>query len=94
MDRSRHSRVPSTGWVSLGLLLFAFGVLLLAAGVMQRYDGRLSWGPRSGPMKTLERDARPEFFDQVTYGLIASGSVLIAGGFGLAWLASGSRKQR
>ena len=71
--------------VSTGLLAFAVGVILLAARVLQRRDGRLSWGGRSGPVKTMAREANPRLFDRVTIGLIVSGLVLSVGGLGLAY---------
>jgi len=77
---------------SLGLLAFAFGVLALVAGVLQRYDGTLSWGGRSGPPKKLAREENPALFDRVTWGLIAAGGVLTLGGLALAHAAS-SREQ-
>ena len=88
---SPASRAPSTRkevLVYAGLLAFAIGIIMAIAGGLQRYDGRLSWGGRSGPMKTLAREEDPRFFDRVTVGLIGSGLLLSGGGLALAYAAS------
>jgi hypothetical protein len=87
---SRRSEVR----VYAGLLAFAIGTILLVAGGLQRYDGRLSWGGRSGPMKTLARQEDPQLFDRVTLGLIASGLLLSGGGLAVAYAASGIGSRR
>lgn len=86
-SRGPHHRSRSETLVSVGLLAFAIGFLALTAGVLQRYEGVLSWGGRSGPKRTLPRASNPRRFDQVTYGLIGTGLLLSVGGLSLAYRA-------
>lgn len=88
---NQTAKVRSGPRVLLGQFAFGIGLLLLIAGATQRWDGQLSWGPRNGPMKTLPREKDPEFFDRVTYGLIAAGLLLGGGGLALAWFGSSSK---
>jgi hypothetical protein len=79
--------------IRLGLAAFAMGVLLLVYGIKPRVDGRVTYGPRAGPITTLERNANPTLFDQITRWHIGFGTLLTVGGLGLAWAAARSRKQ-
>jgi len=81
-------RPRSQSRVIAGLLAFAIGFLLLAAGLLQRHAGSLSWGGRYEPAKKLAREEDPGLFDRVTWGLAATGGILLMGGLLLAYHAS------
>lgn len=91
---SEHRSRGSISWRELasviGLLVFAAGFFLLVAGGAQRWDGRLSYGGRSGPREVVRREDDPERFARVTTRLIAGGAALVLLGLGTVLAASPS----
>ena len=79
--------------LGLGLAACAMGLVMLVYGIKPRFDGRVTYGDRGGPMTTLAREANPERFDQITYGTIVFGVLLTVGGLAVAWAASRPRER-